>query len=368
MKKILFTSNVSWAMIKFRYGLLKHLIKNGYEVYIVAPHDDFVPQLKNMGCKCINIQLNRKGINPFEDLKLLLKLYNIYKEIKPDIIFNYSIKPIIYGSVAAKLAGIKSVAVNIGLGYTFINTNIVTRISHMLYRFALYFPVQVWFINEDDRDDFVKLNLVRRDKTLVLPSEGIDIEYFSPKKSTNTGIVFLLIARMLWDKGIKEFYEAAKLIKNKFPDVKFQLLGNIDLENPKGMTKDILDGWHDEGAIEYLGYSKDVRHYISDATCIVLPSYREGKGMTLIEAGAMEKPLIATNVPGCKDIVKNGYNGFLCEVKNSQSLADSIEKFILLDENIKLKFGENSKIFMKENFDEEIVIKIYENFLNKELS
>jgi glycosyltransferase involved in cell wall biosynthesis len=139
------------------------------------------------------------------------------------------------------------------------------------------------------------------------------------------------------------------------------------LENPKGITKDILDSWHKEGAIEYLGYSKDVRQYIADATCIVLPSYREGKGMTLIEAGAMGKPLIATNVPGCRDIVKNGYNGFLCEMKNSQSLADCIGRFIILDENIKLKFGENSKIFMKENFDEEIIIKMYDNFLNKEL-
>lgn len=237
-------------------------------------------------------------------MKLTYNLYKIYKKISPNIIFNYSIKPIIYGSIAAKLSNIPSIAVNIGLGYTFINTNLITKISHLLYKFSLQFPKQVWFINEDDRNEFVTRNFVKKEKTLVLPSEGINIEYFSPiiVKETNK-IIFLLIARILWDKGIGEYYEAAKLIKAKYTDVEFQLLGNIDLENPKGISKDILQKWHDEKVINYLGYAKDVRKYISNASCVVLPSYREGKGMTLIEAGSMQKPLIATNVEGCKDIV-----------------------------------------------------------------
>lgn len=358
--KILFTSNVTWAMVKFRYGVLKDLLEQGHQIYIVAPYDEFVEPLQDMGCHCINIRLSRKGVNPLEDLKLTYTLYNIYREIKPDIIFNYSIKPIIYGSFAAKLANIKSVAVNIGLGYTFIHSNLISKISHFLYKLALYFPKEAWFINEDDRNEFVSRLLVDQNKTFILPSEGVDINYFSPRQGHNTHIAFLLIARVLWDKGIGEYYQAAKILKEKYPSVEFQLLGSIDNANPKGIEAKVIERWHNEGIIHYLGYSKDVRDFIANATCIVLPSYREGKGMTLIEAGAMGKPLIATDVPGCKDIVKDGYNGFLCEVKNSVSLANAMEKMINLGSEALITLGQSAHQFMQEQFDERKVIAIYE--------
>ena len=362
-KKILFTSNVSWAMIKFRYQLLVSLIEDGYEIYIVAPKDDFTETLEAMGCKCIDIKLSRKGVNPIEDLALIYNLYKIYKIIEPDIIFNYSIKPIIYGSIAAKMARIPSIAVNIGLGYTFINDNFITKISHKLYKFSLQFPQMVWFINEDDKNEFVQRGFVNVDNTLVLPSEGVDLKYFYPQEKKNKDMVFLLIARMLLDKGIEEFYKAAKIIKVKYPNIRFQLLGNVDLDNPKGIEEKILQEWSKEGTIEYLGYKKDVRRYIAEASCVVLPSYREGKGMTLIEAGAMEKPLIATNVEGCKDIVIDDFNGYLCEVKNEISLAEVMEKFLLLNEVEQQRLGSNSKKFIQENFDVKNVIKIYKTYL-----
>jgi len=358
--KILFTSNVTWAMMKFRHGVLQGLLKQGHQLYVVAPYDEFVVPLQDMGCHCIDIQLSRKGVNPIEDLKLTFRLYKIYRNIKPDIIFNYSIKPIIYGSFAAKLAGVKSVAVNIGLGYTFIHTNLISKISHFLYKLALYFPKEVWFINEDDRNEFVNRLLVDQNKTFVLPSEGVDVNYFSPRQGYNSHIVFLLIARVLWDKGVGEYYQAAKILKEKYPSIEFQLLGSIDDGNPKGIEAKIIEQWHNEGAINYLGYAKDVRDFITKATCIVLPSYREGKGMTLIEAGAMGKPLIATNVPGCKDIVKEGYNGFLCEMKNNVSLANAMEKIINLKPDVLATLGQNAHQFMKEQFDERKVIAIYE--------
>lgn len=360
MAKILFTSNVTWAMIKFRHGVLKYLIQQGHKIYVVAPHDEFVAQLEKMGCHCIDIKLSRKGINPIEDLKLTYALYKIYKDICPDIIFNYSIKPIIYGSIAAKFAKIKSVAINIGLGYTFINTNIISKVSHILYKVALHYPVEVWFINEDDREEFIKRSLVSPFKTFVLPSEGVDLKYFSPRQYDTKHRVFLLIARVLWDKGIGEYYEAAKMLKKQYPDVEFQLLGSLDDGNPKGIAAHVIDDWNTEGVITYLGYAKDVRDYIAQATCIILPSYREGKGMTLIESGAMEKPLIATNVPGCKDIVKDGYNGFLCQVKDSDSLAKAIEKMINLDDESIMTLGQNACQYMQEQFDEKKVIAIYE--------
>lgn len=352
-------------MIKFRYKLLTHLVAAGYKVFIVAPSDEFVGKLEQIGCHHIDVKLNRKGINPIEDLLLIYDLYKIYKQINPDIIFNYSIKPIIYGSVAAKIANIQSIAVNIGLGYTFINTNIVTKVSHLLYRFALRFPTQVWFINEDDCREFIANGFVSQDKTLVLPSEGIDLEYFFPRKKKNNNLVFLLIARMLEDKGIVEYYKAAKIIKATFPEVTFWLLGDIDLENPKGIEEKVLLRWDSEGIVKYLGYAKDVREYIANSSCIVLPSYREGKGMTLIEAGSMQKPLIATNVEGCKDIVIDNYNGYLCKVRDSASLAEAFKKFICLDDVEKELFSKNSRKFVQENFDVNIVINIYMTTLQR---
>lgn len=358
--KIVFTSNVTWAMIKFRHGVLQDLLRRGHQLYIVAPYDEFVVPLQEMGCHCIDIQLSRKGVNPMEDLKLTYTLYKIYREINPDIVFNYSIKPIIYGSFAAKLARIKSVAVNIGLGYTFIHANLISKISQFLYKLALNFPKEVWFINEDDRAEFVNRSLVAKVKTFVLPSEGVDCHYFSPRQGNYDHIIFLLIARVLWDKGIGEYYQAAKILKEKYPSVEFQLLGSIDDGNPKGIDAEVIKQWHNEGTINYLGYTKDVRDFIANATCIILPSYREGKGMTLIEAGAMGKPLIATDVPGCKDIVKDGYNGFLCEVKNSVSLANTMEKMINLAPDTLITLGQNAYQFMHEQFDERKVIAIYE--------
>ena len=352
-------------MIKFRFNLLKYLVSQNYQIYIVAPYDEFIPQLEEIGCICIDIKLSRKGVNPIEDLMLTYNLYKIYKKISPDIIFNYSIKPIIYGSIAAKLAGIRSIAVNIGLGYTFINTNIVSKISHLLYKFSLQFPEMIWFINEDDKNEFIERNFVEERKTLVLPSEGIDLNYFTPQEKHTTDIIFLLIARMLEDKGIVEFYEAATIIKNKNPHVRFQLLGNVDLENPKGVALETLQQWNNSTIIEYIGYTKDIRKYVAESTCVVLPSYREGKGMTLIEAGSMKKPLIATNVEGCKDIVKDGYNGFLCEAKSSHSLANAILKILELSEDELKQMGDNSREFMKNNFDVKDVIEIYYSTLNR---
>lgn len=346
-------------MIKFRYQLLRSLREDGYKIYIVAPKDNFTETLEAMGCKCIDIKLSRKGINPIEDLALIYNLYKIYKKIKPNIIFNYSIKPIVYGSIAARMAKIPSIAVNIGLGYTFINDNFIAKISHKLYKFSLQFPKMVWFINEDDKNEFIQRGFVDATHTLVLPSEGVDLEYFYPQEKKNRDIVFLLIARMLFDKGIEEFYKAAKNLKIKYPNVRFQLLGNVDLDNPRGIEEKTLQEWSSEGTIEYLGYKKDVRAYIAEASCVVLPSYREGKGMTLIEAGAMGKPLIATNVEGCKDIVINNFNGYLCEVKNELSLSEVMEKFLLLSEPKQQMLGFNSKKFIQENFDIRNVIKIY---------
>jgi glycosyltransferase involved in cell wall biosynthesis len=354
-------------MVNFRYGLIKYLLEQNYQIYIVAPFDQATSKLQALGCVCIEIKLDRKGTNPLKELKLIYDLYKIYKNIKPDIIFNYTIKPIIYGSIAARFAKIASIAVVTGLGFTFINKNLISKISILLYKIALRYPKMVWFLNKYDKNEFTKLNIIDKKRTIILPSEGVNLEHFSPAKRTfaNKKLIFLLIARVLWDKGVGEYYEAAKLIKSRYKNSEFWLLGAIDSGNPKGVLEDIVKQWHDEKTIKYLGFNNDVRDYISQADCIVLPSYREGTSISLIEAGGMEKPLIASNVPGCNNVVKNGYNGFLCKAKDAKSLARAMEKIILLDKKSIEKLGRNSRQYMLENFDEKKVIKIYSDFLDK---
>jgi len=215
-KKIVLSSNTSWSIFNFRFGLIKELLKN-YEVIIVAPKDEYSEKLIDLGCKYYDIYIDRKGTNPINDLKTFWQYYRLYKKIKPDLIFHYTIKPNIYGTIAAKLNNIPSIAITTGLGYMFINNNIVTNIVKLLYKVSFKFAKQVWFLNQDDFDIFIKNKLIDKSKGFILHSEGVNTEKFKPIKTEKKDDIFrfLLIARMIWDKGIGEYVEAAKIIKQK---------------------------------------------------------------------------------------------------------------------------------------------------------
>ncbi|MGY3993807.1 glycosyltransferase family 4 protein [Aeromonas veronii] len=365
--KIAFVANTAWSVFNFRHGLLLRLLNDGYHVSVVAPTDIFVEKLKDMGCDVFDLPMSAKGVNPFDDIKLVTSLYRYYRELKPDLIIHYTIKPNIYGSLAAKMAGIPSLAITTGLGYTFVNNNLIAKIARQLYKIAFRYPKEVWFLNEDDRQAFLEYSLVSGSKAKLLHGEGVNVSHFSPisVSSNNNRITFLIIARMLWDKGIGEYIEAARVIKSKYPKTHFQLLGACDVPNPSLISREQISVWESEGIVEYLGTTDDVRTVIANVDCVVLPSYREGIPRTMLEAAAMAKPLIVSDAPGCKDVVIHGKTGFLCKVKNSDSLAAAMELIVNQSTQERVDMGMAGRNLVLHKFDERVVIEKYIEMLSK---
>ncbi len=357
MKRIVLSSNTSWNIYNFRLGFVKELLKF-YEVIVVAPKDKYSYELINIGCKYYDICIDNKGINPINDFKTFRQYYKLYKKIQPDIALHFTIKPNIYGNFACNLLNIPVINNVTGLGTVFIKESIVTKIVKSMYKIAFKNSF-VFFQNHDDKKLFVKLNLVKNYD--VLPGSGIDTEKFKPINIEKLDNIFrfLLIARVLWDKGIGEYIEAVKIIKQKYDNVEFLLLGTIGVDNPTAISKEKILEWEKEKIIKYLGTTDNIKEKIAYADCIVLPSYREGTPRTLLEAAAMEKPIVTTNVPGCKEVVDDGVNGFLCNVKDYIDLADKMEKILKLSEEERKTMGKKGREKVIKEFDEKIVIKKY---------
>ncbi len=363
--KIFFTANVLWDIYIFRGGVIKALVDEGHDVTVIAPYETRIDMEKELGVKVINISLNKRGMNPLEDLKLFRELYKIYKTEKPDIIFHYTIKANVYGTLAAHFAKIKSVAVLTGLGYAFVTNSMVSKIAKLLYKISLPFAEEVCVLNEDDKKLLSSEKIIKAERIFVLPGEGINTEKFIPMEKTenldNKKIIFLMTARAFFDKGVKEYVEAAEIIKAEYPNAEFQFLGALGGNSVSGIDETQMNSFVDKGIINYLGTVNDVTQIVKNADCIVLPSYREGISRTLLEGAAMEKPLIAANVPGCKEIVIDEVTGFLAEPKNSADLAEKMRKFILLSEEERKNLGKAGRKHVTAKFDEKIVIDIYKN-------
>lgn len=360
--KIILVSNTAWSLFNFRFGLIQHLLNKGFHVIIVAPQDEFSAKLQNMGCQVIDLPMSAKGVNPLEDLLLIGRLYNLYRSLRPDFVIHYTIKPNIYGSIAAKLAGKQCIAITTGLGYTFVNDNWVAKTARCLYKLAFRSPKEVWFLNEDDRQIFLQHRLIDANRAVLLHGEGVDMAHFAPrtKPSPDDKIRFLLIARMLWDKGVGEYVEAARIVRQQYPNAVFQLLGACGVPNPSVIGREQIAEWEREGVVEYLGTTDDVRPIIAQADCVVLPSfYREGIPRTLMEAAAMAKPLITTDNVGCRDVVRNGETGLICPVKDAQALADSCLKMMKMSAAQCEAMGQAGRQFMADAFAEQKVIAQY---------
>lgn len=365
--RLVMVANTAWSVFNFRHSLIKELLSCGVELYVIAPEDKFSAKLAEMGCRVVDLPMQAKGVNPIADLGLMLRLLRHYREIKPDFIIHYTIKPNIYGSLAAKLVGVPSLAITTGLGYTFVNQNVVSQVARQLYKFAFRYPKEVWFLNEDDRSVFLEHQLIVPDKAVLLHGEGVNLNHFVPtdKPQPDEHVRFLLIARMLRDKGVCEFVEAARQIRKQHPNAIFQLLGDCGVPNPSVIGREEIAQWEKDGIVEYLGTTDDVRPIIAQADCLVLPSYREGIPRTMIESAAMAKPLIVSDAPGCRDVVLDGQTGYLCEVKNAQSLAQRCEQFLTLSDSEKQAMGNAGRSYMEAKFDEKWVIKQYFATLKK---
>ncbi len=374
-KTIAIVINTSWNIFNFRLGLLKALQDEGYRIVAIAPKDEYSEKLEALGFEYHNININNKGTNPLEDAKLVYAFYKLYKEIAPDVLLQYTIKPNIYGSMAAGMLGIPVISNISGLGTVFLNDDLSSKIARFLYKIALKVPEKVFYQNAHDRELFIDSNLVKEEKTDLLPGSGIDTEKFKPleKNKENTNVLrFLFIARLVKDKGIVEFVRAAKQIsvqRSAFSieeerEVEFYILGAFYPGNPTAITETEMKVWEEEGYVKYLGVSDDVKTLIAEADCIVLPSYREGLSRVLLEAASMAKPIITTNVPGCREVVDNGVNGYLCEVKDADSLAEQMEKMILLSDEVRSEMGRKGREKVMKEFDEKIVIRKYQEAIS----
>lgn len=381
-KKILFIANSLRSMVNFRLDVIKALCID-YEIHIIAPTEVFfknsndgkeiansdVEVFKNLGINIHNICIDSKGKNPFMELKFIYNLFRNIKNINPDFMFNYTIKPVIYGSLVAKFLNISCISMITGLGYTFMDENrnsLLSKIVISLYKFTLNKNKEVWFLNSDDYDEFISSNIIKKHIAKIIYGEGVNTEFYQPDfRKLDDKIKFLFIARMIKDKGIYEYIEASKIIKEKGYVCEFGMLGACDCDNPNAVNYNELKNEENKGFITYFGTSGNSKEYILNFTCIVLPSYyREGIPMTLMEAASCAKPLIATNVPGCKEVVEDGYNGFLCRKRDASDLADKMEKLINLNKDELEIMGQNSRKLALEKFDVSRIIMIYKQALS----
>ncbi len=363
-KKILINTNTAWNLLNFRAGLIDELIRLEYEVVAVAPRDEYVSKLELLGCRFVNLEMDNKGTNPVRDMFLLWRYWRLLRIEKPDLCLFYTVKPNVYGSLASTLRGVPFINNVSGLGAVFIEGGWLKWIVSTLYKFAFKKSLKVFFQNKDDLALFLNNELISRQPTDVLPGSGVDLNRFSPFQisvgiTLSSTFAFLLIARMLKDKGVVEFVNAARMLKESGIDAEFWLLGFLDVQNPAAISTEQMKIWTDQGFVKYLGPSDDVRDYIAQASCIVLPSYREGTPRTLLEAAAMAKPIITTNAVGCKEVVEHGENGLLCEVKNEFDLASKMKEMLMLSDEDRRLMGEKGRLKMEREFDEKIVIKKY---------
>ena len=363
--RIAIVLNTSWNIYNFRLGLVQSLINEGHEIIAVAPHDEYSSNLKSFGCKYEKVTMDSRGANPIKDFGLTIELFRIYRRIKPDVILHFTIKPNIYGTFAARLLGIPTINNVCGLGTVFLNRGIVSFVAKMMYKVAFRFPAKVLFQNDQDKKLFIDEKLIKKNIAELIPGSGIDLSKFVPAALPhNKEFTFLLISRLIHDKGIVEYIEAIKKLKSKGIKAKFQILGAIDEEHRRGIPAHIINSWIENNLIEYLGRVPDVRNYIKNADCIVLPSYREGTPRTLLEAAGMGRPIVTTNVAGCNNVVRDNYNGFLCDLKDADDLADKMLKMFNLSFKDRQAFGMNGRDLVEGSYDENVVIDKYQELVN----
>jgi glycosyltransferase involved in cell wall biosynthesis len=327
---------------------------------VIAPQDGAADKrMRELGVERIPIGIDRAGLNPLADFMLLARYRSLLKRLRPAAYLGYTIKPNIYGSLAAASLGIPALPNVSGLGTAFIQGGPLQTIVTQLYRIGFARAPVVFFQNEEDRRLFVSRRIVGADQTRVLPGSGVDLDRFTPAPLPEGPPLFLFIGRLLRDKGVAEFVQAARTLRSDYPEMRFQLLGGLDEGNRTAIRQSEIDSWVGEGIVEWLGTADDVRPFIAAATAVVLPSYREGLPRSLLEASAMARPLVASDVPGCRDVVADDVNGYLCAVRSPASLADAMLRLAHLPRAQQLAMGEAGRRRVQERFSEAFVIRAY---------
>lgn len=377
---ILLVCNTAWGIANFRANLIQHWVAQGKRVVAIAPADAVAEaRLSALGAEFEPLALDNRGSNPLRELAVIWRLRQLYRHYRPRLVVHYTIKPVIYGSWAAWLAGVPSLAVVTGQGFAFLNPGLKAWLARNLYRVSLRFAKGIWFLNQDDYRLFTQTGLAPASKSAILPGEGVDTERFAPqdKRSsapahphTDGQLRLLLVARLLFDKGIAEYAEAGRILAERHvqapeqaPAIELQLLGPFYPQNPQAISPEQIAHWQSEGWLHYLGETSDVTPYVAGADALVLPSYAEGLPRTVLEAMSMAKPVIATDVVGCRDLVVNEVTGLLCEARNAQSLADAIQSFSQLSLAQRQQMGEAGRARVLANFADAQVLARYDAFL-----
>src|SRR6185312_4040357 len=361
-KKIAVIENGLFSTYTMREGLMQRLLKEGYDVTILTHTNSYVSHVEKTGLHVINI--GSGNLNPWKVSKYIFNLYHALKNLQPDVCLTFSIRPAIWGNFITRYLNIPTITNITGVGPLFISKNLAYRIARSIYRPALQKTKKVFFQNFDDMNLFLQKKFVTKEIAERVPGSGVDYQKFSPIANTKTNeenFIFLFIGRLIKDKGIFEFVDAARMMRRKFPNIIFNVIGPFWHQNLKSntITKSDLQNWIDEGIIDYQGEKKDIRKFIAEADCIVLPSYREGTSNILLEAASMEKPIITTNTTGCKETVDDKITGFLCKVKDAGDLSDKMEKMYLLSEEERKTMGKKGRQKIIKGFDKQIVINAY---------
>ena len=368
-KRIVLSSNTAFSLYNFRLHLMRALKEKGFEVMAISPEDGKYSELLKKEFSFFAVKnLDRKGTNPIKDLKLFFEYFLLFRKLKPDLVINFTIKPNIYGSISAGLFGIPSISVITGLGYVFIREIWLTKFVKLLYWLDFRFNRAVVFLNSEDLNT---LRNISKEKSFLIESEGIDIKHFDStlcKETKKDEFTFLFVGRLLTDKGIYELTKAFERLKKEKPKVKLIIVGSPDEGNPNSISKGELEKWIKEGLIEWHGFQEDVRPFYCMANCAVLPSYREGIPRVLLEAMAMEKPIITTDAPGCRNVCVDGVNGFLVKSKDVESLYLAMKRMVELGDEKLREFGKAGRRLAEEKYSVEKIVGEYINLIEAVLS
>jgi glycosyltransferase involved in cell wall biosynthesis len=366
LPRILISYNTSWYVWMFRMPMIRALRSQGREVIVLAPRDEYTNRILAEGIPCREIRLSAKGKNPIQEILTTIAFLRAYREIRPDVILHYTIKPNLYGSLAARLLRIPVIDNVTGLGSAFEQRGVVQIAVRLLYKAAFARVERVFFQNPDDRDLFIRGGLVRRARAGLLPGSGVDLEKFAPRPRGPGVFSFLFIGRLLKAKGVEDLIHAVRIIRARRPGTRTVLLGKRDDGDPGAADPGLLDEAAAEGAVELAGNVDDVRPYIAQSDCVVLPSYyREGTPRSLLEAAAMGKPLIAADSIGTREPVCEGANGFLCRPRDPEDLAAKMLAIIDLSEGARQTMGAASRRIAEERFDERIVTRKYVEIIDR---
>lgn len=362
--KILILANSDSGLYEFRRELVQELINPGSylntpicnknEIYVSLPNNGYRDKIEALGCTFIETKINRRGVNPIEDIKLYNHYIKILKDIKPDIVLTYTIKPNIYGGLACQKLNIPYFTTITGLGSAFQKENLQKKLIVFLYKLGLKKVKKVFFLNEENKNIFIKNNIIVENKSVMLPGEGVNCEQFSFKDYplNNDKLNFLFIGRIMKEKGVDELLYCIEKLNEKYNNLSFSFIGNYE-DN----YKDIIEDFQNRKLINYYGYQSDVKPFIEKANCVVIPSYHEGLCISLLESGAIGRPVVTTDIFGCKETVIDGESGFLCKPKDKESLYNTLIKFIETSYINKVEMGKTANKFIYENFNRKKVIE-----------